>query len=163
MGPEPPKIMFIPPTPAEELERTLEVGPPDPPGHSGSHLQRRLSLVQRARRYSSNSISPFLTRASSNRGRYYSGSHARTHAQRPHTATPRSLQSTTKTEPSTVFGACAASATDSKTATQMMKTLSSPQVVIPASSRIPTQSHTHGAATACASDSQTASRALAVS
>lgn len=76
-APEPPKIMFIPPTPAEELERTLEVGPPGPPKHSDSHPQRRLSLVQRARRYSDNFISPFLTRASSNRGRYYSESHAR--------------------------------------------------------------------------------------
>ncbi|KAF3039706.1 hypothetical protein E8E12_003890 [Didymella heteroderae] len=76
-APEPPKIMFIPPTPAEELERTLEVGPPGPPKHSDSHPQRRLSLVQRARRYSDNFISPFLTRASSNRGRYYSDSHAR--------------------------------------------------------------------------------------
>ncbi|KAF1930534.1 uncharacterized protein M421DRAFT_58302 [Didymella exigua CBS 183.55] len=76
-APEPPKIMFIPPTPAEELERTLEVGPPGPPKRSDSHPQRRLSLVQRARRYSDNFISPFLTRASSNRGRHYSESHAR--------------------------------------------------------------------------------------
>lgn len=76
-APEPPKIMFIPPTPAEELERTLEVGPPGPPKHSDSHPQRRLSIVQRARRYSDNFISPFLARASSNRGRYYSESHAR--------------------------------------------------------------------------------------
>jgi hypothetical protein len=76
-APEPPKIMFIPPTPAEELERTLEVGPPGPPKHSDSHPQRRLSLVQRARRYSDNFISPFLTRASSNRDRYYGESHAR--------------------------------------------------------------------------------------
>jgi len=155
--------MFIPRTPAEELERTLEVGPPDPPRHSGSHLQRRLSLVQRARRYSNNSISPFLTRVSSNRSRCYSESHARTHAHRPHTATPRFPLSTMKTEPSTFFGACAGSATDGKTATQIMKTKSSPQVAIPASSRTPTQSHTHGAATPCASDSQTASRAPAVS
>ncbi|KAJ4350829.1 hypothetical protein N0V95_004382 [Ascochyta clinopodiicola] len=76
-APEPPKIMFIPPTPAEELERPLEVGPPGPPKHSDSHPQRRLSLVQRARRYSDNFISPFLARTSSNRGRYYSDSHAR--------------------------------------------------------------------------------------
>ncbi|KAF2996257.1 hypothetical protein E8E13_004271 [Curvularia kusanoi] len=76
-APEPPKIMFIPPTPAEELERPLDVGPPGPPKHSDSHPQRRLSLVQRARRYSDNFISPFLARASSNRGRYYSESHAR--------------------------------------------------------------------------------------
>lgn len=76
-APEPPRIMFIPPTPAEELERQLDIGPPGPPKHSDSHPQRRLSLVQRARRYSDNFISPFLTRASSNRGRYYSDSHAR--------------------------------------------------------------------------------------
>ncbi|KAF2621532.1 hypothetical protein BU25DRAFT_416064 [Macroventuria anomochaeta] len=76
-APEPPKIMFIPPTPAEELERPLEVGPPGPPKRSDSHPQRRLSLVQRARRYSDNFISPFLARASSNRGRYYSESHTR--------------------------------------------------------------------------------------
>ncbi|KZM25777.1 uncharacterized protein EKO05_0002573 [Ascochyta rabiei] len=75
-APEPPKIMFIPPTPAEELERPLEVGPPGPPKHSDAHPQRRLSLVQRARRYSDNFISPFLARASSNRGRYYSDSHS---------------------------------------------------------------------------------------
>ncbi|KAJ4991214.1 hypothetical protein SVAN01_03342 [Stagonosporopsis vannaccii] len=76
-APEPPKIMFIPPTPAEELERPLDIGPPGPPKHSDSHPQRRLSLVQRARRYSDNFISPLLARASSNRGRYYSESHAR--------------------------------------------------------------------------------------
>ncbi|KAJ4309844.1 hypothetical protein N0V94_008737 [Neodidymelliopsis sp. IMI 364377] len=76
-APEPPKIMFIPPTPAEELERPLEVGPPGPPKRSDSHPQRRLSLVQRARRYSDNLISPFLARTSSNRGRQYSDSHSR--------------------------------------------------------------------------------------
>lgn len=76
-APEPPKIMFIPPTPAEELERSLDVNPPGPPKHSDSHPQRRLSLVQRARRYSDNFISPFLARTSSNRGRHYSESHAR--------------------------------------------------------------------------------------
>ncbi|KAH6639296.1 hypothetical protein C7974DRAFT_410274 [Boeremia exigua] len=75
-APEPPKIMFIPPTPAEELDRH-DLSPPGPPKHSDSHPQRRLSLVQRARRYSDNFISPFLARASSNRGRYYSESHAR--------------------------------------------------------------------------------------
>jgi hypothetical protein len=76
-APEPPKIMFIPPTPAEELERPLEVGPPGPPKRSDSHPQRRLSLVQRARRYSDNLISPFLARTSSNRGRHYNDSHSR--------------------------------------------------------------------------------------
>jgi len=76
-APEPPKIMFIPPTPAEELERPLDIGPPGPPKHSDSHPQRRLSLVQRARRYSDNFISPLLSRSSSTHGRHYSESHAR--------------------------------------------------------------------------------------
>ncbi|ORY08668.1 hypothetical protein BCR34DRAFT_626151 [Clohesyomyces aquaticus] len=65
-APEPPIIKFIPPTPAEELERQL---PPGPPEHSEFRPQRRLSLVQRARRYSDNLISPLLARASSTRGR----------------------------------------------------------------------------------------------
>lgn len=72
--PEPPKIMFIPPTPAEELERQLVPGPPK---RSDSHPQRRLSLVQRARRYSDNLISPLLARTSSTRGKSNSGSHSR--------------------------------------------------------------------------------------
>ena len=79
-APEPPKIMFIPPTPAEELEHPLGVAPPGPPKRSDSHPQRRLSLVQRARRYSDNFISPFLARASSNRNRHYSDSHSRPHS-----------------------------------------------------------------------------------
>jgi hypothetical protein len=65
--PEPPKIMFIPPTPAEELEKQLVPGPPK---RSDSHPQRRLSLVQRARRYSDNLLPTLLSRASINRGRY---------------------------------------------------------------------------------------------
>jgi hypothetical protein len=73
--PEPPVIQFIPPTPAEELERQLAPGPPGPPKRSDSHPQRRLSLKQRARRYSDNFISPFLARASSMRGRSASVSH----------------------------------------------------------------------------------------
>ncbi|KAL1596524.1 hypothetical protein SLS60_009171, partial [Paraconiothyrium brasiliense] len=73
--PEPPVIKFIPPTPAEELERQLVPGPPGPPKQSDSHPQRRLSLKQRARRYSDNFISPFLARASSMRGRSASVSH----------------------------------------------------------------------------------------
>jgi hypothetical protein len=77
--PEPPRIMFIPPTPAEELECDLQLSPPGPPKHSDSYPQRRFSLVQRARRYSDNLISPFLVRASSNRGRHFSDSHAHTH------------------------------------------------------------------------------------
>ncbi|KAH8719150.1 hypothetical protein GQ44DRAFT_687947 [Phaeosphaeriaceae sp. PMI808] len=72
--PEPPKILFIPPTPAEELERQLVPGPPK---RSDSHPQRRLSLVQRARRYSDNLIPTLLSRASSNRGRYTNDPHAR--------------------------------------------------------------------------------------
>ncbi|KAF1955137.1 hypothetical protein CC80DRAFT_505943 [Byssothecium circinans] len=71
--PEPPVIKFIPPTPAEELERQLVPGPPK---HSESHPQRRLSLKQRARRYSDNLISPILARASSVRRRRMSESHA---------------------------------------------------------------------------------------
>lgn len=70
--PEPPVIKFIPPTPAEELERQLVPGPPK---QSDQHPQRRLSLKQRARRYSDNFISPFLARASSMRGRSASVSH----------------------------------------------------------------------------------------
>lgn len=71
-APEPPVIQFIPPTPAEELERQL---PPGPPKRSESHPQRRLTLVQRARRYSGNFISPLLARASSTRSRRASESH----------------------------------------------------------------------------------------
>ncbi|KAF2875878.1 hypothetical protein BDV95DRAFT_485431 [Massariosphaeria phaeospora] len=70
--PEPPSLKVIPPTPAEELERQL---PPGPPKRSESHPQRRLSLVQRARRYSDNLISPLLARASSTRGRHAIDSH----------------------------------------------------------------------------------------
>ncbi|KAF2679905.1 hypothetical protein K458DRAFT_374384 [Lentithecium fluviatile CBS 122367] len=71
--PTPPVIKFIPPTPAEELERQLVPGPPK---RSDSHPQRRLSLKQRARRYSDNIITPFLARANSIRGRHVSDSHA---------------------------------------------------------------------------------------
>ncbi|PVI05284.1 hypothetical protein DM02DRAFT_517082 [Periconia macrospinosa] len=71
--PEPPVIKFIPPTPAEELERQL---PPGPPKRSDSHPQRRLSLKQRARRYSDNFITPFLSRANSIRGRRDPESHS---------------------------------------------------------------------------------------
>lgn len=74
--PEPPVIMFIPPTPAEELERQLVPGPPK---HSDSHPQRRLTLVQRARRYSDNLITPLLSRATINRDRYTSDSHSEHH------------------------------------------------------------------------------------
>ncbi|KAF2247601.1 hypothetical protein BU26DRAFT_350389 [Trematosphaeria pertusa] len=71
--PEPPVVQLIPPTPMEELERQL---PPGPPKRSDSHPQRRLSLKQRARRYSDNLITPFLARATSIRGRHASNSHA---------------------------------------------------------------------------------------
>lgn len=73
--PEPPVIKFIPPTPAEEHERQLGATVPGPPKRSDSHPQRRLSLKQRARRYSDNFISPFLARATSMRGRSASVSH----------------------------------------------------------------------------------------
>ncbi|KAF2278943.1 uncharacterized protein EI97DRAFT_499465 [Westerdykella ornata] len=75
-APEPPVIKFIPPTPAEELDKQLVANPPGPPTRSNSHPQRRLSLVQRARRYSDNLITPILARASSVRGRHVSESHA---------------------------------------------------------------------------------------
>ncbi|KAH7066131.1 hypothetical protein BKA63DRAFT_156038 [Paraphoma chrysanthemicola] len=67
-----PKIAFIPPTPMEELEKELVPGPPK---RSDSHPQRRISLVQRARRYSDNLIPTLLNRAGSNRGRHSSDSH----------------------------------------------------------------------------------------
>ncbi|KAF2822593.1 hypothetical protein CC86DRAFT_373064 [Ophiobolus disseminans] len=72
--PEPPKINFIPPTPAEELERQLVPGPPK---RSDSHPQRRLSLVQRARRYSDNLIPTLLNRGGSTRNRNARRSHHR--------------------------------------------------------------------------------------
>ncbi|KAG9194073.1 hypothetical protein G6011_04108 [Alternaria panax] len=77
--PEPPKINFIPPTPMEELEKELVPGPPGPPERSDSHPQRRLSVLQRARRYSDNLITPLFARASNNRSRYASDSHGHTH------------------------------------------------------------------------------------
>ena len=67
--PKPPKIMFIPPTPMEELENQLAPVPPGPPQQSDSHPQRRLSVLQRARRYSGNLITPILARASTNKTR----------------------------------------------------------------------------------------------
>ena len=80
--PTPPVIKFIPPTPAEELERQLVPGPPK---RSDSHPQRRPSLKQRARRYSDNLISPLLARASSMRSRRVSDSHV--HANNPRVPT----------------------------------------------------------------------------
>ncbi|KAL6704704.1 hypothetical protein ACN47E_007986 [Coniothyrium glycines] len=74
--PEPPKIMFIPPTPADELDKQLAPVHPGPPERSDSHPQRRLSLAQRARRYSDNLIPTLLGRTSSKRGRYASDPHA---------------------------------------------------------------------------------------
>ncbi|CAO2649721.1 Nn.00g010130.m01.CDS01 [Neocucurbitaria sp. VM-36] len=78
--PEPPKINFIPPTPAEELERQLVPGPPK---RSDSHPQRRLTLVQRARRYSDNIIRPVLARAASTRSRHASDSHTHRNPRMP--------------------------------------------------------------------------------
>jgi len=80
--PTPPVIQFIPPTPAEELERQLVPGPPK---RSDSHPQRRPSLKQRARRYSDNLISPLLARASSMRSRRVSDPHV--HANNPRVPT----------------------------------------------------------------------------
>ncbi|KAF2002179.1 hypothetical protein P154DRAFT_431533 [Amniculicola lignicola CBS 123094] len=82
-APEPPVFMVIPPTPAAELERQLAPSLPGPPKHSDSHPQRRLSLVQRARRYSETVISPFLARSSSQRSRYASDPHAHRNPQVP--------------------------------------------------------------------------------
>ncbi|KAF2124592.1 hypothetical protein P153DRAFT_259302, partial [Dothidotthia symphoricarpi CBS 119687] len=62
--PEPPMIMFIPPTPAEELERQLAPGPPKRTD-SHSQPQPQLTLVQRARRYSNDLLTPLLTRRGS--------------------------------------------------------------------------------------------------
>ncbi|KAF2488288.1 hypothetical protein BU16DRAFT_229887 [Lophium mytilinum] len=58
-APIPPVIKFIPPTPAEELDRQLH---PGPPLHTNSLPVRRLSLRQRARRYSDTLIAPLLAR-----------------------------------------------------------------------------------------------------
>jgi hypothetical protein len=82
--PEPPKIMFIPPTPAEELEKQLVPGPPK---RSDSHPQRRLSLVQRARRYSDNLISPLLARTSSTQSKTNCDSYARRAHSKPRVPT----------------------------------------------------------------------------
>jgi hypothetical protein len=77
--PEPPKINFIPPTPMEELEKQLAPAPPGPPERSDSHPQRRVSILQRARRYSDNLITPLLARTSISRTRYNSESNRPTH------------------------------------------------------------------------------------
>ncbi|USP76417.1 uncharacterized protein yc1106_03691 [Curvularia clavata] len=83
--PEPPKINFIPPTPMEELEKPLAASPPGPPRRSDSHPQRRLSVLQRARRYSDNLITPLLARKGNGRARY-NESEKHTH-QNPHIPT----------------------------------------------------------------------------
>jgi hypothetical protein len=77
--PEPPKINFIPPTPMEELERQLAPVSPGPPERSDSHPQRRVSILQRARRYSDNLITPLLARTSISRTRYNNDAHRHTH------------------------------------------------------------------------------------
>lgn len=84
--PEPPMINFIPPTPMEEIEKQLTPGPPGPPSRSDSHPQRRLSVLQRARRYSDNLITPLLARTAINRARYDRDSERHTH-QNPHVPT----------------------------------------------------------------------------
>lgn len=81
--PEPPKIMFIPPTPAEELEKQLTPTHPGPPARSDSHPQRRLSLAQRARRYSDNLLPTLLGRASSKKARYPDDRHSHQHPNVP--------------------------------------------------------------------------------
>ncbi|KAF2743818.1 hypothetical protein M011DRAFT_471152 [Sporormia fimetaria CBS 119925] len=82
-APEPPVIKFIPPTPADEIDCQLGPNPPGPPARSESHPQRRLSIVQRARRYSEDLITPFLSRNASQRGRHASAPHSRDKTQAP--------------------------------------------------------------------------------
>ncbi|KAI8932502.1 hypothetical protein NX059_010684 [Plenodomus lindquistii] len=78
--PEPPVIMFIPPTPAEELERELVPGPPKrSESNPQRQPQRRSRIVQRARRYSDNLITPLLARASISRRRPASDPNAEPH------------------------------------------------------------------------------------
>lgn len=62
-------INFIPPTPMEELEKPMAPSP-GPPRRSDSNPQRRLSVLQRARRYSDNLITPLLTRKGASRAHY---------------------------------------------------------------------------------------------
>ncbi|EOA86543.1 uncharacterized protein SETTUDRAFT_134704 [Exserohilum turcica Et28A] len=83
--PEPPKINFIPPTPMEELERPLAASPPGPPRRSDSHPQRRLSVLQRARRYSDNLMAPLWARKGNSRSQD-SDSEKHTH-RNPHVPT----------------------------------------------------------------------------
>jgi len=68
--PIPPAFKIIPPTPMEELDRQLTPGPPP---QSTARPVRRLSLVQRARRYSDTFIAPLLARAPSTRTRVVGG------------------------------------------------------------------------------------------
>ncbi|KAF2755254.1 hypothetical protein EJ05DRAFT_127755 [Pseudovirgaria hyperparasitica] len=67
--PSPPVIQFIPPTPAEELERELVIEP-----------KRRVSLKEKARRYSDNYIAPIFARSPSKA--------RRTSSNPPHTRIP---------------------------------------------------------------------------
>jgi hypothetical protein len=68
--PIPPAFKIIPPTPMEELDRQLAPGPPP---QSTARPVRRLSLVQRARRYSDTFITPLLARVPSTRTRVIGG------------------------------------------------------------------------------------------
>ncbi|KAK4985121.1 hypothetical protein LTR50_006181 [Elasticomyces elasticus] len=63
-APQPPAIKFIPATPAEELNRQL-INIADPELDALPKPVRRLSLVQRARRYSETFVTPFFTRTGS--------------------------------------------------------------------------------------------------
>ncbi|KAK5009013.1 hypothetical protein LTR28_003160 [Elasticomyces elasticus] len=63
-APQPPAIKFIPATPAEELNRQL-INIADPEMDALPKPVRRLSLVQRARRYSETFVTPFFTRTGS--------------------------------------------------------------------------------------------------
>ena len=57
--PQPPVLKVIPPTPNEELDRQL-----DSRGNPAQPLQRRQSLMQKARRYSDSFIQPLFSRTS---------------------------------------------------------------------------------------------------
>lgn len=68
--PPPPAFKIIPPTPADELDRQLAAPLPSSRDHSrspnrtvsGPPVARRLSVLQRARRYSDTFIAPLLSR-----------------------------------------------------------------------------------------------------
>ncbi|KAK8198628.1 hypothetical protein M8818_006495 [Zalaria obscura] len=73
-APAPPAIKFIPPTPSEEADKQLQLVPYKSPPDSHESTSpdrpvRRLSLVQKARRYSESFVQPFLGRSLSTKSR----------------------------------------------------------------------------------------------